>query len=347
MPIKKLLKELIKWIAAFIIAAFVLNLLTFSFYHPVIELHRNGGATPGLMIPHQWGLLGNEGYGIQTTDSRGYVNPDLPLASDYYCVVGASHTEGFHSRKGERFTDYLNAKFGYTDSLGFYNIAHTAYQFDEIAMQFPGIVAEFPDMKGLILELDSTDYSLEQLENSLNQTGYSKDEDSIEALLSRQTTKDKIVNFVKSSFPILRELSFQYETYKTFKKSSGTSESDADSSTFDAPAYTAALSQVMDLIRSEYSGPIIIVFHPDTILHTDGSIEIQELPTDKPFEEECKKHDIAFIDLSDRFYASYYEDNTLPTGFWNTTMNSGHINKYGHQIIADALYEYLISEGIN
>ena len=53
MTIKKLLKELMQWIAAFIIAAFVLNLLTFSFYHPVIEIHRNGGASPGLMIPHQ------------------------------------------------------------------------------------------------------------------------------------------------------------------------------------------------------------------------------------------------------------------------------------------------------
>ena len=125
------------------------------------------------------------------------------------------------------------------------------------------------------------------------------------------------------------------------------SEREAAASEFDSNAYTIALSKVMDLIRSEYSGPIIIVFHPNIILHTDGSIEIQELPTDKLFEEECKKHGIVFINLSGRFYTAYYDDHSLPTGFWNTTMNSGHINKYGHQIIADALYEYLISERIN
>ena len=214
-------------------------------------------------------------------------------------------------------------------------------------MHFPGIVAEFPDMKGLIIELDSTDYSLDQLEASLDQTGYSKDEDSIEALLAGQSPKNKIVNVIKGAFPLLRELSFQYETYKTFKKSSADSDSEADTTAFDTEAYTSALSRVMDLIRSEYSGPIIIVFHPDTIINSDGSLEIKQLPTDKPFKDECQRHDIVFLDLSDRFYNAYYEDHVVPTGFWNTTMNSGHINKYGHQIMADALYEYLISEGIN
>ncbi len=177
MVIKKVFKELLQWTGAFLTAFFVLNILTFSFYHPVIEIHRNGGSTPGLMIPLQWGLLGLEWYGIQTTDSRSYVNSDLPLIKDYYCITGASHTEGFHSRKGERFSDYLNSMFGYTDSLKFYNIAHTAYQFDEIAMHFPGILAEFPDMKGLIIELDSTNYSLDQLECALNQSNYSEKHD--------------------------------------------------------------------------------------------------------------------------------------------------------------------------
>ena len=349
-------KEMCGWLIAIISSCFVLNILSFSFYHPAVEIKRSGGATPGLMIPGGWSLLGFEGYGIQTIDDNGYVNPDLPLEKEYYCVVGASHAEGLHSRKGERISDYLNIKFGYTDSLKFYNIAHTAYQFNNIAKHFNGIIQEFPNSKGIIIELDSTDYSIEQLTDALNQTSYSDTDDTIKYMLERQTFKDKLIADIKNYLPLIRELSFQYETYKTSKSKRiddkvyrasdiNVSETLAKDADF-LESYQNALSTVMQLIRSEYQGPIIVVYHPTTSLDENGYLLLNSEVTDAIFEEECIKHDIVFIDMANKFSEAFYNDNIAVYGFWNTTLMTGHINKFCHELMADAVFDYLKSTGI-
>ncbi len=352
-----LIKELLGWMLAFICAVIVLNLFTFSFYHPAVELKRNGGATPGLMLPHQWSLLGLEGYGIQVIDKNGYVNPDLPLESEYYCVVGASHTEGLHSKRGERVSDYLNSYAGCTDTLKFYNIAHTAYQFNNIARHFNGIVQEFPDMKGLIIELDSSDFTIDQLTDALDQTSFSQDEDTIAALSSKLSGKSKAINAVKEYIPLLRELSFQMETYRK-SKSHNTNDtvyradeynnesSEVTSSDTFLTEYRSALSDVMKMIRCEYSGPIIIVYHPTTSLDSEGNLIVNSEPTDSIFAEECQKNDITYIDMSKAFSDAYYNDHVAVYGFWNTTLMTGHINKYCHELMAEAVYNYLKETGI-
>ena len=47
----KILKEVVQWGLALILSMLMLNGATFLFYHPVNELFRNGGSTPGLMYP--------------------------------------------------------------------------------------------------------------------------------------------------------------------------------------------------------------------------------------------------------------------------------------------------------
>jgi len=349
-------KEISGWLIAFLSACFILNIFTFSFYHPAVEIKRSGGSTPGLMVPGQWSLLGFEGYGIQTIDHNGYVNPDLPLEKDYYCVIGASHAEGLHSRKGERISDYLNNKLGYTDTLKFYNIAHTAYQFNNIAKHFDGIIQEFPNSKGIIIELDSTDYSIEQLTDALNQTGYSYTDDTINCMLEKQTSKEKLITLIKNYIPLIRELSFQYETYKT-SKSQQVNDKIYRASDFEVREaitkdtaflenYRATLSNVMQMIRSEYQGHIIIVYHPTTSLDEKGNLILNSEVTDAIFEEECIKNDIAFIDMSNKFTDAFYNDNIAVYGFWNTTMMTGHINKFCHELMADVVLDYLKTTGI-
>ena len=77
---RKLFREILSWGLAILLAAGILNLFAFCYYHPVHKFPRAGGATYSLAVPHQWGLYGMEGYGIQKIDRNGYVNPDLPRA---------------------------------------------------------------------------------------------------------------------------------------------------------------------------------------------------------------------------------------------------------------------------
>lgn len=337
----KMAKEITGWGIAIVFSIAILNLFTFCFYHPVHELSRSGGASPGLMVPYQWGLYGTEGWGIQTIDSNGYPNPDLPLEEEYYCITGMSHTEGFHSMKGERYSDILNQKSGYHDSLKFYNIAHSGYEFDQIARHFKGIVEEFPDMEGIIIEIDSTNYSVERLNNALDQIGYAEENDSIEALLAKLSVKDRSVITFKNYFPFFRLLSMQLETYrKSCSEKEMQNVSDPEIS-LNINEYKKSLDKVFTCMRSEYQGRILIVYHPSTTLNPDGLLSVSHSKTDDIFEAECARYKIDFINLGPDFEKAFYDDNHAVYGFWNTTLMYGHINKYCHQIIADKIYDYL------
>ena len=340
----KILKDVVQWGLALVLSMLMLNGATFLFYHPVNELFRNGGSTPGLMYPYMWGLYGNEGYGIQTIDRNGYVNPDLPLEESYYIIVGASHTEGFHTGRNKRFSDLLNYRFGYVDSLKFYNIAHSDFFYDDIVKHFRGMCMEFPNMQGVVIEIGSTYYSVESLRDSTDQIGYTE-EDSIESLTSSLSLKDECILKIKDYFPFIRVLAAQYETYKNFNKMSIPVGNNNINISLDD--YKAALSATMDLIREEFSGSIVVVYHPMTVLDADGNLIIVSCETDPIFEEECFKHNISFINMADSFEEAYYEKNIAVYGFWNTTMMEGHINDYCHELIADKLYVYFSEEGLN
>ena len=43
--------------------------------------------------------------------------------------------------------------------------------------------------------------------------------------------------------------------------------------------------------------------------------------------------------MSDRFLKEFNEGYILPYGFVNSTVGSGHLNRYGHAMIADEIYK--------
>jgi hypothetical protein len=57
----------------------------------------------------------------------------------------------------------------------------------------------------------------------------------------------------------------------------------------------------------------------------------------RDFERFCNEHGITFIDMADDFIAAYDREKIVPYGFSNTLPGEGHLNKYGHKIIAERL----------
>lgn len=341
---RRIIKEIASWVLAGVLSVLVLNAFTFFFYHPLHELNRNGGATPGLKVPNQWSLYGTEGWGIQTIDSMGYPNPDLPLDDDYYIVIGTSHVEGLNVGTGERVSDILNERMGYADTLKFYNIAHSGYDFDNIVRHFEGLVEEFPNMEGLIIEIRQTDYSAEQLDYAVNQIGYSESEDSIVAVMDDLDIGDRALIELKTYFPFFRLLTYQYAIYQNTHSDIELSVISEEDEEYDYSEYIESLDRVMALIRSEYQGPMLIVYHPEMSINADGSVQTHNDETYELFEDACNRYGIGFVNVGPYFEAMYYEHNYACYGFWNTTMMSGHINRYGHRIISDVVYDYFFGD---
>ena len=80
----------------------------------------------------------------------------------------------------------------------------------------------------------------------------------------------------------------------------------------------------------------------------DSSIILQQDKNNKDLEkiiqEESKKNNIPFLNTEKDFLSFFSEENEFPFGFNNTKPGTGHLNKNGHKIIANILYEFLIKK---
>lgn len=87
---------------------------------------------------------------------------------------------------------------------------------------------------------------------------------------------------------------------------------------------------------------IIIVYHPSVSLNEDGSLLLKrEVMDAERLQRMCEEKGIYFLDMSNRFVREYLQNYKLPYGFSNSVVGSGHLNKYGHAMIADEIYQLL------
>ena len=339
---KYYLKQIAQWIFALPAALFIMNLLTFTFYNPCQELFRNQGSTTGYLLPDSRGVYGLEGYCIANIDDNGYVNRNLPRASSYYLVAGASHTEGLFIPLKYRYSDILNGMLGYDKELGVYNIGRSSNYFSVILQHLDGVLGEFPDAKAIIIETDSLAYDTKALYDSTIQTGYDPSE-TADSLLNSMSERQRLTMKVKQLLPLVRELHKQYLTYEESKKEPFSSDI-LDPSFWEeeyAGDFDSALDSLMDFIRSKTDKQVIILYHPAITLNEDGTMELLTNGAESHYREICARYDIDFIDMSDRFLKAYEEDGIIPYGFNNTTPGSGHINMAAHRMIAEELYNVL------
>ena len=78
-------------------------------------------------------------------------------------------------------------------------------------------------------------------------------------------------------------------------------------------------------------------------LNRDGSISFEEEEELEAFSETSKKYGITFVDMRERFERMYYEEHYVAHGFSTGLLASGHLNRYGHAAIAQALMETIDS----
>lgn len=104
------------------------------------------------------------------------------------------------------------------------------------------------------------------------------------------------------------------------------------------------LDEFMNLIaalaRDNHVRPIIVYQSPLSI-DGEGKIADEIDQNVERFRISCEKNDIKFIDMTDSFIELYEEEHKMPHGFANTAVGSGHLNKYGHRVIAKEIAKYV------
>ncbi len=337
------LKQIMQWLLAAAIAAFICNLLCFSFYDPCQELPRSYGSTTGYLLPDSFGVYGLEGYCVANIDGYGYVNRDMERALPSYVVAGASHTEGLFIPLGSRYSDILNDRMFDDGKLHVINIGKSGNFFSVVLQHFDGILEEFADAKAVIIETDSLAYDTKALYDSMIQTGYDPGE-TADSLVSALSPRSRLMIRIKQTLPLARLIHKQYYTYLESRQSAEGSSDILDPDFWRSEYegdFPTALDDLMKYLRSRTDKQIIILYHPAVKLCEDGTMVTLTNNAEPYYERICKENDIDFIDMTDAFLKSYNEDHIIPYGFNNTTPGDGHINKAAHAMMADELLKVI------
>lgn len=330
---KRLFRIASRLLVAICIATLVLNLICFFYSRPVGWIERTESATDAIWNPGKLCIQSKEGVGVYRVDHNGYLNPDKPLGEFYTLVVGASFVAGQEVKSGERYTDILNSRLAISDNeLAVYNCAQDGYLLTDIIRGFYAITNEFPDAKNIVLDVGTSDFTEEDIRASMNQHGF--DETQLgRNIVPTLTFKKRLVMKVKETFPLLSNLKNQIESFK--------GRSTNEEKEIDVSSYLSAMNEALRLIRFEFDGNLIVLYHPPVQIEQDGTMSLVESKTYHIFAQLCQNNGIVFVDMSDSFMNTYEKEYAVPYGFLNTAVGKGHISVAGHRMIADELFRVL------
>lgn len=329
-----MLKRLISLCLAFVSAFLLVNGTLFLYERPVGWVDTPNGPSTAVRKPHALLIHGTEGYSVTQIDSYGFTNEDYPLADEYILMMGASHSQGKEMGCEYRYSSIVNqALVGSNKQLAAFNIACDGHFLPSLIKHFQAAIETYPGARCITLEIGSTDYSTEALTQAVKQLEI-VDTRSAEEIFSQLSPFSKVKNLIKEYIPLLSMIKTHLETAPKGSAS-------GKQFCFDEREYRAVVTDALKLIRSQYDGPIVFVYHPNVKINADGSVSIIRSQTIDIFKEVCADTGIDMIDVGDAFLEHYDQYRELPYGFANTTPGNGHLNKVGHQIMADAILEYL------
>ena len=86
----------------------------------------------------------------------------------------------------------------------------------------------------------------------------------------------------------------------------------------------------------------VILMHERFWLNEDSEIIMETDETyKKAFKACCEANGIKVIDVSSNMIAEYKESYQFSYGFSNSAPGEGHMNKTGHRIVAETVYEFI------
>ena len=331
MKIKQTAKALCKIALSGFLALLTLTAFCFFYYNIPAHQENKDGTTDYKWEPKVFYSRGTEGFAWGKTNNEGFVN-----AIDYnentppidILIMGSSQMEAYNVN----IRDSVTGRLGEHKTV--YNIGIAAHDLMTCFGNMEAALNKYRP-KYVVLETGKCLFTDEALADAVN--GTTGEIPSHSGGLVGLLQKNQYLRLV-------------YGQLDNFMKDQADDDGD------EAGVYSGAdegrnndklLSALMQKISSAASrrnAKVIILYHPRVLLDPDGTVRLKgSASAVEQFEQTCRENGLMFLDMSQRFTREYYENHRLPYGFSNTSVGSGHLNKYGHAMIADELYR-LISE---
>ena len=325
--ISEMCKMLIKIAAAGMISLVILSGFCLLYSFSGVHISNPSGSTDDKWEPGQWKATMTEGLAWLRMDKNGYNNNADEKDIDIL-LMGSSHMEAANVAASESTAYLLNRQL--SDDV--YNIGTSGHTIYTCVKNVEAAVDEYKPHKYVLMETDTVDLSEKEMQSVLDGT-----KDAIPSYDSGMLYQ------VQKYFPAVKSIFKQVSDWN----SAGGREDNAKAVQELRSDYDREYIYTLNAFLKKASNPVnetgsklIIFYQPSTAIDCDGNyVDSTDREARKLFQSACEANGIIFVDMTDEFKALYEEKHILAHGFVNTAVGRGHLNKYGHRVIAQTLAE--------
>lgn len=290
-------------------------------------------------IPESKMIESTEGYSHVTFNSLGF-NDDEPVKdiNNKIFVIGDSYTEAFQVDRAHNYVSLMDKVLN-SNNLDAIKLARDSF----VPLHYP-IVSDRYNLKykpaltivqlgfHTLSDLYSENFSISYGENneissfSINVSDNDKNKESIRGIINNSALAYYLLR--KYKYLILDLMSTFREIKNIFKNRNIEK---------NVPRSKSIRNHVQRLtyILKNISSPLVVVYFPDPAINL-GKNESNDKVRVK-IKSACKLAGVKFIDLTDDFKINFSKTNRMLNGFINSKPGEGHLNKDGHQFVAEKI----------
>lgn len=333
MKLKDKMKKVVCWIgkaiAAGIGALIVLSLFCLVYSYDGVHITNQTGATDYTWEKNQLKSNMKEGFAWFTMDSYGFNNQEENAYHEPdVLLMGSSNMEGAQVKASENAGALLNQML---PEYKTYNIGMSGHTLYRCVDNLEKALKTHSPQKYVVLVTDSVDLSIEEMQKVID-----KEAEPIPSYDSGLMYHLQKIPAVKVIYKQISDWIYM-QGGSSFQESSDNDDSEKENT----DAYTAVLKEFLNQaskLVKEQEIPLIIVYQPPQMIEEDGSIAYTHSEEKlELFQKECAAQGIPFHDMTDDFTKLYEEEHLVAHGFSNTQAAGGHLNKYGHKLISEAI----------
>ena len=327
------MKQIIKWfLKAFVAGVLALAVASAGcllYYNPGIRQANPSGATDYTWQSNCFTGGMTEGIAWSYTDANGFYNKDGVDKNMDILVMGSSQMEGRNVFPEERTAWLLGEMTGKT----VYSIGTSGHELLVCVKNLEAALSTMQPSEYVIIEIGSVEYSAEEIDKCLS--GKMETIASYDRGLLYQMQK---ITYLRLVYAQMKSWNGAHQEDATVAQ---TSEAATKNDASPTEAYERLTARIQEVCGTHGVQPILI-YHPNLHVNADGTVFTDYDPNAlNELASACRVNGVLFVDMTEDFLRLYDAERVLPHGFCNTAVGAGHLNRRGHQAIAERLTEVI------
>ena len=316
----KMIKQCVVIVLAGLLSLAALTVFTLLYNYTGIHIANSSGATDYIWDSGQLKTNMVEGFAWFKMDDKGFNNMQTLSDGEHpdILLMGSSHMEAVQVAKNEN-TGYLMNEM--IPEFTTYNIGISGHTIYRCARNLKSAVAEYEPSDYVVIETSTVRLESDSINKVLNNT------------LDVTKSYDNGVMYLTQKYcPAVKSLFKQIQDWRSSDNTSSSSNVVNMASADEENAFVSKMKGDCGDAR------LIICYQPLYNINEDGELVFKESrECVEAFARHCEDSGIIFVDMTASFIKLYEQNHILAHGFINTAVGEGHLNKYCHKAIAEAV----------